>query len=128
MGLVLCSEMSFAMFAVGLRALRSAGILCQSNFTMPLCCLTKCWGFPLLRRALRGEPVHGMGPEWAFLRKKGWHSPIPVVCSRSVIITSPSMLVEVSFELESRREKVLLTIFFFVLPIFRRLFFEYIQD
>ena len=118
MVLVLCSELFFAIFAVGLWALVSGRRMpCQSCFTMPLCCLTKCWGLPLRGRALRREPVVGMGPEWAFLRKKGWHSPIPVVCSRSVIITSPSMLVEASFELESRRDKVLLTIFFFSLPI-----------
>ncbi len=122
MRLVLCSELFFAIFAFGIRALESAGILCQNCFTMPLCCLTKCWGFPLLRRALRREPVHGMGPEWAFLRTKGWHSPIPVVCSHSAIITSPSMLEKVSFEACSRWEKILLTIFFFSLLIFRRLF------
>ena len=124
--LVLCSEMFFgvfAIFAVGLWASVSARITRQSCFTMPLCCLTKCWGLPLRGRALRREPVVGMGPEWAFLRKKGWHSPIPVVFSRSVIITSPNMLVEVSFVLGRRREKALLTIFFFSLPIFRRLFF-----
>jgi hypothetical protein len=62
-----------------------------------------------------------MGPEWAFERKKGWHSPIPVARAHSVIITSPSMLVEASFEACRHWEKVLLTIFFFVLPIFRRL-------
>jgi hypothetical protein len=100
MRFVRCFELFFAIFSVGLWALVSARIPCQSCLTMPLCCLTKCWGFPLLRRALRREPVHGMGPEWAFVRKKGWRSPIPVVCSRSVIITSPSKLVEESFEFE----------------------------
>ena len=98
MELVLFSGVFFAIFAFGLRALGSAGLFCHSRFTMPSCCLTKCWGLPLLRRALRREPVHGMGPEWAFERKKGWHSPIPVARAHSVIITSPSMLVEASFE------------------------------
>jgi len=123
MRLIPCSELFFAFFALVLRALRSIWIPCLSCFTMPSCCLTKCWGLPLLRRALRGEPVDGMGPEWAFERKKGWHSPIPVARAHSVIITSPSMLVEVSFEACRQWEKVLLTIFFFSLLIFHRLFF-----
>ena len=122
MRLIPFSEWFFAIFAFGLRALRSVWIPCQNCFTMPSCCLTKCWGFPLLRRALRREPVHGMGPEWAFLRKKGWHSPSPVARAHSVIITSPSMLVEASFEACRQWEKVLLTIYFFSLLIFRRLF------
>ena len=120
--LVLCSELFFAIFAVGLRALRSAGILCQNCFTMPSCCLTKCWGFPLRGRALRRETVHGMGPEWALVRKKGWRSPTPVVRSHSFITTYPSMVVNVIWECKVGREKVLLTIFFFSLLIFRRLF------
>jgi hypothetical protein len=113
----------FAIFAVGLRALRSAGILCQNCVTMSLCCCTKCWGFPLRGRALRRESVHGMGPEGTFLRKKGWYSPIPVVCSHSFITTGPRMLERVIWECKVGREKVLLTIFFFSLLIFHRLFF-----
>jgi hypothetical protein len=100
MGFVRCFELFFAIFAVGLWALVSARIPCQSCLTMTLCWRTKCWGLPLRGPALRRESVHGMGPEWAFVRKKGWRSPIPVVSSRSVIITSPSKLVEESFEFE----------------------------
>jgi hypothetical protein len=124
MRLVRCFWLFSAMFAVGVWALVSSRITRQSCFTMPLCWRTKCWGFPLLGRTLRREPVHGMGPEWAFLRKKGWHSPIPVVCSHSFIITCPSMLERVIWECKVGREKVLLTIFFFSLPIFRRFFFS----
>jgi hypothetical protein len=121
MGLVRCFGLFFAIFAVGLWALVSTGVTRQSCFTMPLCWRTKYWGFPLLGRALRRESVHGMGPEWVFLRKKGWNSPIPVVCPHSFIITCPSMLERVIWECKVGREKVLFTIFFFSMLIFRRL-------
>jgi hypothetical protein len=58
-----------------------------------------------------------MGPKWAFVRKKGWRSPDPVVCSCFFIITLTTEAVKVSLKHELRPERVFLAIFFFSLPI-----------